>query len=206
MGEDGRDVRCRRHFDEAVETHRMAAAQLSAHVAAAATMVETALRRGGTVLLCGNGGSAAESQHFAAELTGRFRRERRGWPAVALTTDVSALTSIGNDYGFSQVFARQVEAIGRPGDVLIAISTSGTSANVVEAARRARESGLSVVALTGPDAGAVGALAHVVVAVPGASTARVQEVHLTVLHAMCDEIEAALVEDGVAAGELKPEA
>lgn len=164
------------------------------------------MRRGGAVLVCGNGGSAAESQHFAAELTGRFRRERRGWPAIALTTDSSALTAIGNDYGFAQVFARQVEAIGRPGDVLIAISTSGTSANIVEAARRARASGLSVVALTGPDAGAVGALADVVVAAPGASTARVQEVHLTVLHAMCDEIETALVEDGVAAGDLKPEA
>lgn len=184
----------------------MAAEQLSAAVADAARLVEATVRRGGAVLVCGNGGSAAESQHFAAELTGRFRRERRGWPAIALTTDSSALTAIGNDYGFAQVFARQVEAIGRPGDVLIAISTSGTSANIVEAARRARASGLSVVALTGPDAGAVGALADVVVAAPGASTARVQEVHLTVLHAMCDEIEIALVEDGVAAGDPKPEA
>jgi D-sedoheptulose 7-phosphate isomerase len=206
MGGDGRDARCRDHFEEAADTHRAAAGQLSAVVAAAAAVVEQALKRGGTVLVCGNGGSAAESQHFAAELTGRFRRERRGWPAVALTTDVSALTSIGNDYGFAQVFARQVEALGRPGDVLLALSTSGTSANIVEAARRARASGMSVVALTGPDAGAVGALADVVVAAPGTTTARVQEVHLTVLHAMCDEIEAALVDEGVAAGDLKPEA
>lgn len=206
MGEDGRDVRCRRHFEEAAGTHRLAAEQVHTAVAAAASLVETVLRRGGTVLVCGNGGSAAQSQHLAAELTGRFRRERRGWPVVALTADASALTSIGNDYGFAQVFARQVEALGRPGDVLLAISTSGASANVVEAARRARELGVSVVALTGPDAGPLGALADVVVAAPGTSTARVQEVHLTVLHAMCDEIEAALVDDGVAPGDLKPEA
>ena len=205
MAGDGRDARCRGHLEEAAETHRLAAEQLSTTVAAAAALVETALRRGGTVLVCGNGGSAAESQHFAAELTGRFRRERPGWPAVALTTDTSALTAIGNDYGFAQVFARQVEALGRAGDVLLALSTSGTSANIVEAARRARAAGLSVVALTGPDAGAVGVLADVVIAAPGSSTARVQEVHLTVLHAMGDEIEAALVEDGVA-GKPKPEA
>lgn len=158
------------------------------------------------MLICGNGGSAAESQHFAAELTGRFRRERRGWPVVALTTDASALTSIGNDYGFAQVFARQVEALGRPGDVLIALSTSGESPNVIEAARKARVLGLSVVALTGSDAGTLGSCADLVVPVPAVSVARVQEVHLAVLHALCDEIEAALTDGEVAAGDLKPEA
>lgn len=142
--------------------------------------------------MCGNGGSAAESQHFAAELTGRFRRERRAWAAVALTTDSSALTAIANDYGFEQVFARQVEAVGRSGDVLLAISTSGASPNVLAAARRARALGVQVVALTGPDPGPLATDADVVIAAPGASTARVQEVHLTLLHAMCDELETAL--------------
>jgi D-sedoheptulose 7-phosphate isomerase len=125
-------------------------------------------------------------------LTGRFKRERPGWPALALTVDTSALTAIANDYGFERVFARQVEAYGRPGDVLVAISTSGRSPNVVTAAREARARGLTVVALTGADAGALGAEADEVLAVPEADTARVQEVHLTVLHVLCDEVERAL--------------
>lgn len=192
MTDEGRAGRCRQQFEDAAEAHRAAAGVLATAVADAAAVCERTLAAGGTVLVCGNGGSAAESQHFAAELTGRFARERRGWPVVALTTDTSAMTAIANDYGFAEVFARQVEALGRRGDALVAISTSGRAANVVEAARRARASGLRVVAVTGSDAGPLGDLADVVVAVPAASTARVQEVHLTLLHAMCDEIEAAL--------------
>jgi phosphoheptose isomerase len=192
MTDEGRAARCRQQLAEAADAHRAAAGTLGPAVAAAAAACEAALRGGGRVLVCGNGGSAAESQHFAAELTGRFRRERRGLPVVALTTDTSAVTAIANDYGFAEVFARQVEALGRRGDALVAISTSGRAANVVEAARRAKAAGLRVVAVTGPDAGPLGEQADVVVAVPAASTARVQEVHLTLLHAMCDEIEAAL--------------
>lgn len=192
MADADRAARCRRHLEQAADTHRDAAAALGGVLAEAATLCETALAGNGTVLVCGNGGSAAESQHFAAELAGRFRRERRAWPAVALTTDTSVLTAVANDYGYALVFARQVEALGRPGDVLVAISTSGSSENVVAAARRARELGLRVIAVTGPDPGPLGAAADVVVAAPGASTAHVQEVHLSLLHAMCDEIEAAL--------------
>lgn len=194
--------RCRAQLDEAQATLAAAAASLAGSVAAGVTCCEAALRQGGSLFICGNGGSAAESQHFAAELTGRFRRERRGWPVVALTTDTSALSAIANDYGFAEVFARQVEALGRPGDVLVVLSTSGRSANVVEAATRARGRGLAVVAITGPEAGALGPLADVVIAAPGASAARVQEVHLAVLHAMCEELEAALAPDAPPAGGL----
>jgi D-sedoheptulose 7-phosphate isomerase len=197
----GRVQRCRAHLLDAAAAQRDAAAgEMAEAVGLAVVRCEQALRAGGTVLVCGNGGSAAESQHFAAELTGRFRRDRRGWAAVALTTDSSALTSIANDYGFEQVFARQVEAVGRAGDVLLAISTSGTSPNVLAAARRARALGVQVVALTGPDAGPLATVADVVIAAPGGCTARVQEVHLTVLHAMCDELETALTGHGESSG------
>jgi len=187
-----RAARCRLHLEEAAATHQESAARVAQAVSDATGRCEQALRAGRSLLVCGNGGSAAESQHFAAELTGRFRCERRGWPAIALTTDSSALTAIANDYGFEQVFARQVEALGRAGDVLLAISTSGQSQNVVAAARTARARGLDVVALTGPAAGELGTLSDVVIAVAGVSTARVQEVHLAVLHAICDELEIAL--------------
>ena len=174
------------------DAHRAAADALAPIVSLAAQRLCTAMAAGHTVLVCGNGGSAAESQHFAAELTGRFTRERAAWPALALTVDTSALTAIGNDYGFDRIFARQVEAYGRPGDVLLAISTSGRSPNVVAAAESARARGLAVIALTGPEAGPLGTLADEVLAVPAAVTARVQEVHLTLLHVLCDEIERAL--------------
>lgn len=187
-------ARCAAALEAAAEAHRRSAAALGDAVARTATRCVDVLRAGGTILACGNGGSAAECQHFAAELTGRYRRERPGWPALALTVDTSALTAIGNDYGFERVFARQVEAFGRSGDLLLAISTSGRSPNVVAAAREARARGLAVVALTGATPGALGAEADEVMAVPDADTARVQEVHLTVLHAICDEVERALAE------------
>lgn len=184
--------RCVEALEAAADVHRRAARVLSGNVSVAAARLATVLAAGGTVLVCGNGGSAAESQHFAAELTGRFKRERQAWPVIALTVDTSALTAIGNDYGFERIFARQVEAYGRAGDVLVAMSTSGRAANVLAAADAARTRGMAVIALTGATAGPLGERADIVLAVPESDTARVQEVHLTVLHVLCDEIERAL--------------
>jgi D-sedoheptulose 7-phosphate isomerase len=167
-------------------------AGLAAHattVAAIAERVGSALSRGGTLFLCGNGGSAAQCQHVAAEFTGRFQLERRGLRAVSLTTDTSALTAIANDYGFETVFARQLEALARPGDVLIGLSTSGASKNVVAAFEKARELDVVRVALTGPNGGAVAALADVALAAPGDTTAHVQECHLAALHVVCETVE-----------------
>ncbi len=144
---------------------------------------------GGTVLLFGNGGSAADAQHMAAEFVGRFARERRALAAIALTTDTSILTAVGNDCGFDRVFVRQIEALGRPGDVAIGISTSGGSANVVQALEAARARGLRTIALTGRGGGAAGAAAEIHVNVPDASAARVQEVHRTLIHAICELVE-----------------
>lgn len=194
--EAGRDAAVRRAestFAAVAALHARLAAPLAGPVADAAAVLAGALARGGRVLVFGNGGSAAEAQHFAAELCGRFERERAAWPALALTTDSSVLTAVANDLGFERVFARQVEAFGRPGDVAVAISTSGTSPNVVEAARTARDGGLVVVALTGRDGGTLATLADVHLHVPEASTARAQEVHLTMIHALCDLVEQALV-------------
>ena len=157
--------------------------------AAAAGAMAAALRGGGRILACGNGGSAADAQHFAAELVGRFERERAAMAAIALTTDTSILTAIANDYDYSRVFARQVEALGRPAAVLLGISTSGGSASVLAAFEAARAAGVTTVALTGRDGGRVGAAADIHVNVPAASTARVQEVHRTLLHAVCALIE-----------------
>jgi D-sedoheptulose 7-phosphate isomerase len=149
------------------------------------------LRSGGKILLCGNGGSAADSQHIAAELVGRFRLNRKGFPAVALTTDTSVLLSVGNDYGFEDVFRRQVEALGRKGDMLIGLSTSGNSMNVVKAAEQAKSSGLSTVALVGASRCRLDDLADLVVHVPSTDTARIQESHIAIGHILCDLIEQA---------------
>ena len=157
----------------------------------AAAAIVTVLRRGGKLLLFGNGGSAADAQHVAAELVGRFQRERAALAAIALTADTSVLTSIGNDYAYDRVFARQIEAIGRPGDVVLGISTSGGSANVVAALDTARASQMQTIALTGKDGGAVGRAAAIHVNVPSDSTARVQEVHRTLLHVICEIVEKA---------------
>ena len=158
-------------------------------IALAAERIAAALATGGKLLLCGNGGSAADCQHIAAELTVRFRARREAFAALSLTTDTSVLTAIANDFGYEQVFARQIEALGRRGDVLLAISTSGRSPNVLEAARVARSRGLVVVALTGPGGGDLGALADVCIRVPGDSADRIQELHITVGHLLCDLIE-----------------
>jgi D-sedoheptulose 7-phosphate isomerase len=165
--------------------------------AALAEAAISVLRAGGKLLLCGNGGSAADSQHIATELTVRFERHRRGLPAIALTTDSSALTAAGNDFGFERVFARQVEALGRPGDLLIGITTSGGSPNVVAALEAARAGGLVTACLTGRDGGRIAAekLADHCLVVPSASTARIQEVHIFLLHALCLAIDEAFAAD-----------
>ena len=178
-----------RVLDDSARLHVVAkAASLAATVAATEAMIAS-LRAGGTILVCGNGGSASDAQHFAAELVGRFERERRALRSLALTTDTSILTALANDYAFARVFARQVEAMGRPGDVLIGISTSGGSANVLEAFATAKAGGLTTVALTGRDGGVVGAAADIHINVPSPSTARAQEVHRTLLHAICELVE-----------------
>jgi D-sedoheptulose 7-phosphate isomerase len=171
----------------AAAAHERMAANVESVVQVAAA-IGAALKQGGSVLVFGNGGSAADAQHFAAELVGRFERERRGWPAIALTTDTSALTAIGNDYGFERVFARQIEALGRAGDVAIGITTSGQSPNVLRALEAANDRGLVTVALTGRG-GEAAKIARLHVGVDEQRTARVQEVHMTVLHAICELVE-----------------
>ena len=166
-----------------------------ASIAAADAMLD-AFGRGAKVLIFGNGGSAADAQHLACELVGRFLRNRRALPAIALTPDTTTLTAIANDYGFDRVFVRQLEALGRPGDVAVAISTSGASANVLAGLQYARSRGLKTVAFTGGSGGTVGAAADVHVNVPHDVTPRVQELHRTLIHAVCDVIEQQIVRHG----------
>jgi len=180
------------HFDEGTELRRRMAQTLPAQVARAGEALAAALKAGRKALACGNGGSAADSQHFAAEIVGRFERERPGMPAIALTVDSSALTAIANDYDWDRVFAKQVQALGQPGDVLLAISTSGNSRNVVEAIRAAQAKELVVIALTGRDGGAMGRMLrpgdhHLNIEHP--RTMRVQEMHLLVIHCLCEVVD-----------------
>jgi D-sedoheptulose 7-phosphate isomerase len=176
-------------FADSIALHQQVAREAPGAIVQAAAVIGAALAAGGKMLVFGNGGSAADAQHLAAELVGRFERERRAMAAIALTTDTSVLTSIGNDYAFDQVFVRQIEALGRPGDIAFGISTSGGSRNVVLALARARAIGLKTVAMTGRDGGAVGAAADIHLNVPHQSTARVQEVHRTLMHALCLLVE-----------------
>jgi D-sedoheptulose 7-phosphate isomerase len=162
---------------------------LDAAVARAGAAMADTLRNGGKLLFCGNGGSAADAQHFAAELTGRFIRDRRPLAAMALSTDTSALTSIGNDYAFDQVFSRQVQALARGGDCLIAISTSGNSKNVIEAVQAARDLGVVTIGLLGRDGGAMQAHCDHSIVVPSTVTARIQEAHVLVGHTLCGLVE-----------------
>ena len=194
MGEDeGRRAHAVRVLRASAALHEAAATACAADIAAAAGLVCAAVKAGGQVLVFGNGGSAADAQHFAAELVGRFEagRTRRALPALALSSDASVVTALTNDLGFEQVFARQVEAFGRPGDVALGITTSGTSPNVLAAMRTARDRGLRVVALTGRCAGMT-MPADVHVAVPEDRTPRVQEVHVTLLHILCELVEEGL--------------
>lgn len=180
------------HFEDAIELKRRIAATLAPQVARAGERIAACLGSGGKALACGNGGSAADAQHFAAELVGRFERERPGLAAIALSTDTSALTAIANDYSYDAVFAKQVEALGREGDFLLALSTSGNSKSVIEAMKAAKSRGMAVVALTGRDGGRMAAMVaagdhHLNVA--HARTARIQEVHILALHCLCDTID-----------------
>ncbi|HEX6633138.1 MAG TPA: phosphoheptose isomerase [Usitatibacter sp.] len=182
----------RTHFEEGVELRRRMAETLPAQIARAGEALAAALKAGRKALACGNGGSAADSQHFAAEIVGRFERERPGMPAIALTVDSSALTAIANDYDWDRVFSKQLQALGRAGDYLLAISTSGNSKNVVEAVRAAHAKDLAVIALTGRDGGEMGRMLrpgdfHLNVAHP--RTMRVQEMHLTVIHCLCEVVD-----------------
>ena len=180
------------HFEESARLKLAAAAALTDPVARAGRLFAQSLKAGNKAMACGNGGSAADSQHFVAELINRFERERPPLAAVALTTDTSTLTSIANDYAWEQVFSKQVRAIGRKGDVLLAISTSGNSGNVLDAVQAAHELGVQVVALTGAGGGKIAAALDsrdVSICVPHKVTARIQEVHLLVLHCLCDVID-----------------
>lgn len=179
----------RQELEAGVELRSLAARDLAAPLARAAELIACALRAGGKLLICGNGGSAADAQHYATELVARlYQRERPAMAAVALTTDTSALTALANDYGFERVFARQVEALGREGDVLLGLSTSGNSPNVLRAIEEARRRKMGVVVFTG-EGGAMAAVADVALAVPSKNTMRIQEIHLALGHALCKLVE-----------------
>ena len=188
--------RINRHFQDSAQTKLDAASILAAPIARAIELMVGSLLAGGKIMACGNGGSAADAQHFTAELINRFEVERPPLAAIALTTDTSTLTSIANDYRYEDVFAKQVRALGHPGDVLLAISTSGNSPSVLEAIAAAREQEVHVVALTGREGGRVPALLQerdVHICVPAQRTARIQEVHLLTLHCLCDGIDTLLL-------------
>ena len=180
------------HFKASIDTKLQAARILEGPIAIAARLMTDALINGHKILSCGNGGSAGDAQHFSSEMLNRFERERRGLPAIALTTDTSTLTSIANDYSYTQIFARQIRALGIPGDLLLAISTSGNSENVIEAIHAARERSMPVIALSGRDGGTIHTVLtedDIEICVPSESTARIQEVHLLVIHCLCDLID-----------------
>ena len=176
-------------LSEAIALHERVRVAGLETTAAAAAAISASLRQGGKVLVFGNGGSAADAQHMATELVGKFVRERRGYAALALTSDGCVTTSVSNDYGYDRVFERQIEALGQPGDVAIGITTSGGSASVVRALEAARGLKLTTIALTGRDGGAAGRAADLHINVPSDATPRVQEVHMTLLHVICDLVE-----------------
>ena len=188
--------RIQQHFRDSAAIKLAAMETLAVPIAAAVDTMFAALANSNKILACGNGGSAADAQHFAAELIGRFERERPGLPALALTTDASVLTAVANDYAYDQVFAKQVRALGQPGDVLLAITTSGNSANVLAAIEEAHEREMIVIALTGKGGGDVNAVladTDIHLCVPSDRTARIQEVHLLMIHCLCDGIDAMLL-------------
>jgi len=189
-------ARISQQFQDSAQTKLDAMEMLAAPLADAVQTMVGCLVNDGKILACGNGGSAADAQHFAAELVGRFEAERQELAAIALSTDSSILTAVGNDYGFDHIFSKQVRALGRPGDVLLAISTSGNSANVIEAIQAAHDNDLSVIALTGKGGGRIGELLRegdVHLCVPATRTARIQETHLLAIHCLCDGIDCLLL-------------
>ncbi|QBC43186.1 phosphoheptose isomerase [Iodobacter fluviatilis] len=184
--------RIRQHFLDSIDAKQMAMELLSPGIRIGAEKMVQTFISDGKILTCGNGGSAADAQHFAAEMVGRFERERPGLAAVALSTDTSAITAIANDYDYDLVFSKQVHALGRPGDLLIAISTSGNSANVISAIHAAHDRQMNVIAFTGRDGGQIGEILSgddVHLCVPVQRTARIQEVHITMIHALCDTVD-----------------
>ena len=184
------EQRIEQHFIDSADLKYQAAQVLSKPIAAAVSAVLASVTSGGKVLACGNGGSAADAQHFAAEMVGRFEKERPGLAALSLATDTSALTAIGNDYDFDMVFSKQVRALGQTGDILLAISTSGNSANVIEAIHSAHERQMTVIAFTGKDGGKMAGLADVEIRVPHFGYAdRIQEVHIKVIHILIQLVE-----------------
>ena len=183
------------HFQESAELKLKSGQLLAQPISQAIELMFNALSNGNKILACGNGGSAGDAQHFAAELVGRFERERFPLPAIALTTDTSIITAVGNDYSFREIFSKQVQAFGQAGDILLAISTSGNSGNVLAAAEAALEREMRIVALTGKDGGQLAKMltdADVHINVPHSRTARIQEVHLVAIHSICDGIDVAL--------------
>lgn len=185
-------ARVKQNFEESIRLKQQSLEPLAAVTAQAAALIALALDNGAKILSCGNGGSAGDAQHFSSEMLNRFEMERPGLAAVALTTDSSTLTSIANDYDFSQIFSKQILALGKPGDVLLAISTSGSSANVCRAVEAAHRCNMQVVALSGRDGGILATLLQetdIEIRVPAHSTARTQEVHLLIIHCLCDLID-----------------
>lgn len=188
--------RVTQNFNASIETKKEALAYLVEPIIIASKIMITSFLEGGKILSCGNGGSAADAQHFSSEMLNRFERERTGLPAIALTTDTSTITSISNDYDFDEIFAKQVRALGQSGDVLLAITTSGNSENINAAIEAAHERDMLVVALSGRDGGRLGSLLgphDVEIRVPAESTARIQEVHVLVIHCLCDLLDQQLL-------------
>lgn len=189
-------ARVAKHFEDSAHTKLNAIEMMAAPIAAGIETMTNCLINGGKILACGNGGSAGDAQHFAAELIGRFEAERQELSAIALTTDSSILTAVGNDYGFNYIFSKQVRGLGHAGDVLLAISTSGNSANIIEAIKAAHEADMRVIALTGKGGGEIGEMLRdddIHLCVPAERTARIQETHLLTIHCLCDGIDALLL-------------
>ncbi|WP_434517168.1 phosphoheptose isomerase [Dechloromonas sp. ARDL1] len=189
-------ARVAKNFEDSAHTKLNAVEMMAAPIAAAIETMTNSLINGGKILACGNGGSAGDAQHFAAELIGRFEAERQELAAIALTTDSSILTAIANDYSFNQIFSKQVRGLGHAGDVLLAISTSGNSGNVIEAIKAAHEADMRVIALTGKGGGQIGDMLlddDIHLCVPADRTARIQETHLLIVHCLCDGIDALLL-------------
>ena len=190
------EYRIRQHFQDSIQVKQRALETLSLPIASAAASITRCLLNEGKILSCGNGGSAGDAQHFSSEMLNRFEMERPGLPAISLTTDTSTLTSIANDYAFKEVFSKQVRALGQAGDLLLAISTSGRSKNIVHAIKAAHDRGMHIIALTGRDGGQIaGLLAEqdIEIRVPATSTARIQEVHILIIHCLCDLIDQQLL-------------
>jgi DnaA initiator-associating protein len=190
--------RIKRHFHDSIATKNLSAELLSQTIASAGDMMVQALLGNHKILSCGNGGSAADAQHFSSELINRFETERPSLPAIALSTDTSVLTSIANDYHYDEIFSKQIKALGQAGDTLLAISTSGNSKNIVQAIHAAHDRGLSIIALTGRDGGQIATILSendIEIRVPAHSTARIQETHLVIIHCLCDMIDRTLFSD-----------